>query len=96
MEPVGLTTKRSRNKYAKDRDGELMLVHRCMGCAIIVINRIAADDSTAAIVELFDVSCTARAVLHAELDTRGVCMLTAHDRDLVWRRLFGAVLVGVE
>jgi hypothetical protein len=96
MEPVGLTTKRSKNKYASERDGELMLIHRCTGCEKIVINRIAADDSAAAILEIFDSSCTAGAVLHTELDTNGVSMLTAHDRDHVWRRLFGDSLVGVQ
>jgi hypothetical protein len=95
MEPVGLTTKRSRNKYARERDGELMLIHRCTGCATIVINRIAADDSAAAILEIFDGSCTASTGVHAELGTSGVVMLTVHDRDLVRRRLFGARAVRV-
>jgi hypothetical protein len=95
MEPIGLTTKRSRNKYARDRDGELMLVHRCTDCATIVINRIAADDSAAAILALFDGSCMTSAVLHAELATRGVAMLTVHDRDLVQRRLFGESAVRI-
>ena len=36
-----LTIKRSRNKYAGTRDGELMLIHRCTICAKLAINRIA-------------------------------------------------------
>ena len=89
MRPIGLTTKRGRNKYASERDGELMLIHRCTVCAKIVINRIAADDSDAAISELFEESCRASADLGAELSRAGVSMLGASDRDLVRRRLFG-------
>jgi hypothetical protein len=96
MEPVGLTTKRSKNKYARERDGELMLIHRCTGCAKIVINRIGGDDSSAAILEVFDSSCASGLVLSAELDASGVSILTAADRDLVQRRLFGESLVCVE
>lgn len=96
MEPVGLTTKRSKNKYARERDGELMLIHRCTGCAKIVINRIGADDSAAAILEIFDGSCASSAMLRAELETSSVFMLTADDRELVCRRLFGDALVSVQ
>lgn len=96
MEPVGLTTKRSKNKYARERDGELMLIHRCTGCAKIVINRIGGDDSSAAILEVFDGSCASGLVLPAELSTSDVSILTAGDRELVHRRLFGDSLVGVQ
>jgi hypothetical protein len=96
MQPIGLTTKRSKNKYARERDGELMLIHRCTGCATIVINRIGGDDSTAAILEVFDSSCAADALLYAELTTSGVSILTEDDRDLVQRRLFGDALIAVE
>lgn len=95
MEPVGLTTKRSKNKYARQRDGELMLIHRCTGCTAIVINRISADDSAAAILEIFDDSCMSSAGLAAELETSGVSMLAAEDRELVYRRLFGETLADV-
>jgi hypothetical protein len=89
MQPVGLTTKRSRNKYARERDGELMLIHRCTGCAKVVINRIAADDSTFALFTLFEDSWEPGAAFQAELDAMGVSMLTAGERDLVRKRLFG-------
>lgn len=93
MEPIGLTTKRSRNKYASEYDGELMLIHRCLGCETIVINRIAADDSTAALLEIFDRSHTLPAITKAECDRTGVRLLTAHDRELLRRRLFGDACV---
>jgi hypothetical protein len=94
MRPIGLTTKRGRNKYASERDGELMIIHQCIICDKVAINRIAADDSNAALLELFAGSCGAGAALGAELDQIGVTLLTAHDGDLVHRRLFGTSRVG--
>ena len=89
MQPVGLTTKRGRNKYADERDGELMIIHRCTVCAKVVINRIAADDSDAALVELFEDTCIPSAAFQAELEAMGVSLLVAREGDLVRRRLFG-------
>lgn len=89
MQPLGLTTKRSRNKYARERDGELMLVHRCTGCNQLVINRIAADDSTEAILELFAQSCAEAGELAGELAASDVSLLGRADSALVRRRLLG-------
>ncbi|KAB8139827.1 RNHCP domain-containing protein [Chloroflexia bacterium SDU3-3] len=92
MEPVGLTTKRSRNKYARERDGELMLIHRCSGCGKLVINRIAADDSADALLELFARSQQAPPELLALLRDEDLAMLTPDDEDLVRERLFGSAM----
>jgi hypothetical protein len=89
MQPIGLTIKRSRNKYAGARDGELMLIHRCTICAKVAINRIAADDYAAAIVQIFKGSAQTSADCRAELDRMGVSMLLTSDLDLVRERLFG-------
>src|SRR5262245_21597885 len=82
MQPVGLTTKLGRNKYARERDGELMVIHRCTDCDKVVINRIAADDSDAELLELFRLSCEASPAFLSELAGMGVAILTAHERDL--------------
>ena len=94
MQPIGLTLKRSRNKYAGERDGELMLIHCCTICAKVAINRIAADDSAAAIVQLFASSAQLGVACQAELDCQGVSMLVSGDADLVAERLFGKRRVG--
>jgi hypothetical protein len=94
MQPIGLTIKRSRNKYAGVRDGELMLIHRCTVCAKVAINRIAADDCAAAIVQIFDSSFQTSAACQADLDRLGVSMLITGDTDLVLERLFGKRRVG--
>ena len=55
MQPLALTTKRSRNKYSHGR-GELMLVHLCTDCGNLSINRIAADDNSDTLLEIFNIS----------------------------------------
>jgi hypothetical protein len=89
MEPVGLTTKWSRNKYAAERDGELMIIHRCTGCDRLVINRVAADDGAEDLLALFERSLALGPGFKAELELLGVAPLAAGDGDLVSRRLFG-------
>ncbi len=96
MRPIGLTTKRGRNKYAQERDGELMIIHQCAGCEKVVINRIAGDDSIGAIDELFASSFAISSALRAELAGSGVSILTDRDHDLVRRRLFGYGPVGMQ
>jgi hypothetical protein len=95
MRPVGLTTKRSHNKYARERDGELMLIHQCTVCAKLVINRIAADDSTPAILDLLENSCIPDGLFATRLAANNVALLTLGDRDLVRRQLLGSGATGV-
>ncbi|HMO59848.1 MAG TPA: RNHCP domain-containing protein [Roseiflexaceae bacterium] len=90
MEPIGLTAKRSRNKYSSEQRGELMLVHRCSLCGKLAINRIAADDSTAVIGELFAASCAAAASITDTLAAQGIILLTEADIQLIQQRLIGA------
>lgn len=93
MQPVGLTTKHNRNKYAGDHKGELMIIHQCSRCKKLVINRIAADDSEEDLLALFERSCEPSALFLANLTSAGIVLLTAHDRALVQRRLFGVTVV---
>jgi hypothetical protein len=93
MQPVGLTTKHSRNKYAHERDGELMLIHQCSRCMKLVINRIAADDSVSELLTLFERSCELSTVLAADLNQVGIVLLTALDRTLMQQQLLGHIRV---
>lgn len=52
MKPIGLTMKKGRNKYRFESRGELMLVHECVECGDLSINRIAADDDPDSIMEV--------------------------------------------
>lgn len=53
MKPIGLTFKHEGiDRYGKLRQGEIMVIHRCLGCDKLSINRVAADDSHKAILDL--------------------------------------------
>ena len=92
MEPIGLTTKRSRNKYARERDGELMLIHRCARCDKLVINRVAADDDADQLLALFERGLALDDETRARLAAEGVLPLASDDRGLLQRRLFGPLM----
>jgi len=86
MKPVGLTLKKSRNKYQLNPRGELMLVHICTDCNSVSINRIAADDNPESVLAVYhsylDVS-------HHFVDEQGITMLRAEDMDAVYTQLYG-------
>ena len=86
MKPVGLTLKKSRNKYQLNPRGELMLVHSCADCNSVSINRIAADDDPESILAVYHSSLD---VSHRFVDEQGIMMLHAGDMDAVYKQLFG-------
>jgi len=89
MEPVGLTLKKPANKYSQERGGELMLIHRCLECKKISINRIAADDDAGTLYNLFADTLALDGKTRAQLELTGVIMLQPDDADLIQARLFG-------
>jgi hypothetical protein len=90
MRPIGLTIKQSKNKYAHESGGELMIIHDCTVCSKIVINRIAADDSIARLIELCEIAGHhGETALLATLAHTGITLLTGQDLALVRRRLLG-------
>lgn len=88
MAAVGLTIKRSRDKYTSHRNGELMLVHRCKGCGGLAINRIAADDDPNKIVAILQKE-RGQDVLEVNCRQQGIILLKREDLPLVNKRLFG-------
>jgi len=82
MKPVGLTMKKSRNKYQLSPRGELMLVHACTGCGSVSINRIAADDDPKTILEVF------RNSLNFSLHNEDEISILRNE-DMVIEQLFG-------
>ena len=89
MVPIGLTIKRSRNKYAATPTGELMLIHRCEKCEKININRIAADDETNRILDIFANSTSLDPYMKAELKKQKIRLLRKKDKLLVLTQVFG-------
>lgn len=53
MKPIGITFKSlKKDKYGKERIGEIMIVHKCSQCGVISNNRIAGDDSVEEILKI--------------------------------------------
>jgi len=88
MRPVGLTLKASHNKYGSD-EGELMLIHHCLGCGALSINRIAADDNAEQLLVVFETSNGMKDDLFAEITRQGIRLLGPGNLNTVLMRLYG-------
>jgi RNHCP domain-containing protein len=91
MKPIGLTMKNGRNKYRLDQRGELMLVHECIECGDLSINRIAADDDLASIMAVFQMSMESQ--IHARCEANGIRVIKAQDENSVYKQLYGDIEV---
>lgn len=89
MQPIGLTLKQSCKKYAREDSGELMLIHACVDCASLSINRIAADDLTEHIYTVYEQSLKMIENILRRIDGQKIRLLAENDRMLVQARLFG-------
>lgn len=91
MKPVGLTMKMGRNKYRLEGGGELMLVHQCIDCGTLSINRVAADDDSSTIFTVFQESLGSE--IHRICEGYGILTLRAHDMNALYKQLYGDQLV---
>jgi len=89
MKPAGLTLKKGRNKYQREPRGELMLVHECVECQALSINRIAADDDSSSIIDVFQFSTASGNPIHSLWEGQGIVTLKAIDKDVLYRQLYG-------
>ena len=90
MEPIGLTFKQEGiNKYGEAKQGELMLIHQCLKCNKISINRLAADDNPQAILEVFEKSKQLNPEAIYRLIEEGIKILTEQDKEEIMTQLFG-------
>lgn len=88
MEPIALAFKdEGIDKYGKKRQGEIMIVHQCVGCGTITKNRLAGDDDPQIVLGIFDKSFHSDLLPHVKLE--GTSLLTEKDRNEVKRQLFG-------
>lgn len=88
MQPVGLTLKRTNKKYGSQQ-GELMIIHQCVECERISINRIAADDDNENLLAVFENTCHLDGATQSRITMNGIHALTEEDSALVRARLFG-------
>lgn len=87
MKPIGLTMKKSRNKYQLSPRGELMLIHECVECKCLSINRIAADDDPETVLFVFRASLDFNQF--DSYDRHGIAMLNGENVDAIYSQLFG-------
>lgn len=89
MKPIGLTMKHGRNKYRLGQSGELMLIHECIECKSLSINRIAADDDSDAVIAVFQASLQLDPQTHLVCQQNGIVILNAKDTTAVHKQLYG-------
>lgn len=88
MEPIGLTVKAVQKRYGSNH-GELMLIHRCVDCGKISINRLAADDLSEEIAGVYHTSLTLNREVKTELLNSNIHLLGKSDYALFRKRLYG-------
>lgn len=66
-----------------------MLVHECMACFTLSINRIAADDDSDSIISVFQNSLIHGSQQHDWCRQQGIEMLGLAESELVYEQLYG-------
>lgn len=90
MKPIGLTFKHEGvDKYGRLRQGEIMLIHECVKCGKISINRIAGDDNTEAILRVFEESQRLPPEKKGRLEHNNIEVLSKEKREEIFVQLFG-------
>lgn len=89
MIPIGLTFKKEGiDKYKKTpKQGEAMLIHQCVRCGRISINRLAGDDNSAAVMRIFYHSLDMPAYLREKLLKQNIIPLSEKDRAELQKQL---------
>jgi len=89
MEPIGLTFKQEgMDKYGKQKQGEIMIIHRCTTCEKININRIAGDDDAIKAQSLLDTSNVSTDIL-TKIQEQKIRILNNEDVQEVRKQLLG-------
>jgi hypothetical protein len=94
MRPVGLTFKLRHKKYTSvangtGANGALMLIHQCVTCESLSINRVAADDFPEVILEVFQASVRITDRMQEQIRTSGINLLNGEYAHAVYRQLYG-------
>ncbi len=89
MQPVGLSRKPGRNKYAARASGELLLVHLCTECGRVSLNRLAADDDPENVEAVFHAASCLDMEMRARLALAQVRLLAEGEVAFVREQLYG-------
>lgn len=85
MEPIGLTFKHE----GAGKVGELMLIHHCLRCGKLSINRIARDDPEQIIFDVYTQSLNTPEALTQQVADEGIYLANVADEQAVRTQLFG-------
>jgi hypothetical protein len=89
MRPIGLTLKKAKKKKYGKNYGELMLIHECVDCGRLSINRIAADDIVKNVYAVFEDSLKMDEATATKIEQDEIELLKAEDASIVRARLYG-------
>jgi len=90
MEPIGLTFKKEgKDRYGRERQGELMIIHQCLKCGKISINRLAGDDNEEAILQVLENSKNLTGEQKHLLETQNIKILQEQDKEEILVQLYG-------
>jgi len=90
MRAIGLTFKEEGvDKYHNKKEGELMIIHECIICGKISINRLASDDDEAKILFLFHSSFSLNEKTKQKISHEGIKIASLKDKEKVFIKLFG-------
>lgn len=91
MKPIGLTFKlEGLDRWGKEKQGELMLIHECCDCGKISINRIAGDDLPSKILEVLTDQQNLNQTIKDKLNQSGIKLLSnTEDLTKIKTQLFG-------
>lgn len=90
MKPIGLTFKQEgKDKWGKEKQGELMLIHQCISCDKISINRIAGDDTPKKILEVLTISQNLDQETQNKLAKSQIKLLNNDDLLQIKQQLYG-------
>ncbi len=89
MKPIALTFKKmGKDKFGKEKIGELMMVHECKKCGHISINRLAGDDNTSVILKIYNESHD-NGELATKLKNIEIVIAYKGDKDEVEKQILG-------
>jgi hypothetical protein len=66
-----------------------MLIHECVGCKSLSINRIAADDDPETVLSVYEASLTFSHQIQALYEQHGILTLNADDMEIIYTQLYG-------
>jgi hypothetical protein len=90
MRPIGLTIKIPRiDKWGMEVKGEIMIIHECVSCGKISINRILSQDDEKEIMKVFRYGIKLDDEKKKKLKNQNVKVLEENDREEIEKQIFG-------